>query len=46
MGGKSLTLFGSVARDQAKEGSDADFLVEFSQMEDGTAQAVLNMAVL
>ncbi|MDB9526002.1 nucleotidyltransferase family protein [Oscillatoria sp. CS-180] len=31
MGVKSLTLFGSVARDQAKEDSDVDFLVEFSQ---------------
>jgi predicted nucleotidyltransferase len=30
-GVKSLFLFGSVARDQAHPGSDADFLVEFSK---------------
>ena len=29
MGVKSLRLFGSVARDEAKEDSDIDFLVEF-----------------
>jgi predicted nucleotidyltransferase len=28
---KSLSIFGSVARDEAKEGSDIDLLVEFSQ---------------
>ncbi|MEQ8958365.1 MAG: nucleotidyltransferase domain-containing protein [Coleofasciculus sp. C2-GNP5-27] len=28
---KSLELFGSVARDEAKADSDVDFLVEFSQ---------------
>ncbi|KYC38096.1 DNA polymerase III subunit beta [Scytonema hofmannii PCC 7110] len=30
MGVKSLDLFGSVARDEAKSGSDIDFLVEFN----------------
>lgn len=29
-GVKSLTLFGSVARDQARPDSDVDFLVEFT----------------
>ena len=29
MGVKSLRLFGSVARDEAKDDSDIDFLVEF-----------------
>jgi len=29
MGVASLALFGSVVRDQAREGSDIDFLVEF-----------------
>ncbi len=29
MGVKSLRLFGSVARDEAREDSDLDFLVEF-----------------
>ncbi|WP_322096599.1 MULTISPECIES: nucleotidyltransferase family protein [Planktothricoides] len=29
MGVKSLALFGSVARDEAKPDSDVDFLVEF-----------------
>ena len=28
---KSLSLFGSVARDEAKEDSDIDFLVEFKE---------------
>ena len=28
---KSLSLFGSVARDEATEASDVDFLVEFSE---------------
>jgi predicted nucleotidyltransferase len=28
---KSLSIFGSVARDEAKEGSDIDLLVEFSE---------------
>jgi hypothetical protein len=31
MGVKSLILFGSVARDQAGETSDVDFLVQFSR---------------
>jgi predicted nucleotidyltransferase len=31
MGVKSLDLFGSVARDEAKTGSDIDFLVEFNR---------------
>ena len=31
MGVRSLALFGSVARDEAKPGSDVDLLVEFSQ---------------
>ena len=31
LGVKSLFLFGSVARDQAHPGSDADFLMEFSK---------------
>ena len=30
-GVKSLSLFGSVARDEAKEDSDIDFLVEFKE---------------
>ncbi len=30
MGVKSLDLFGSVARDEAREDSDIDFLVEFN----------------
>ena len=31
LGVKSLSLFGSVARDDAKENSDIDFLVEFKE---------------
>jgi len=31
MGVKSLNLFGSVARDEARSDSDIDFLVEFNQ---------------
>ena len=31
MGVKSLDLFGSVARDEARSDSDVDFLVEFDQ---------------
>ncbi|MEQ9485543.1 nucleotidyltransferase family protein [Coleofasciculus sp. F4-SAH-05] len=31
LGVKSLELFGSVARDEARTDSDVDFLVEFSQ---------------
>ncbi len=31
MGVKSLQLFGSVARDQARRDSDVDFLVEFDR---------------
>jgi len=31
MGVKSLDLFGSVARDEARPDSDVDFLVEFSR---------------
>jgi len=31
LGVKSLELFGSVARDEARADSDVDFLVEFSQ---------------
>lgn len=31
LGVKSLDLFGSVARDEARPDSDVDFLVEFSQ---------------
>jgi predicted nucleotidyltransferase len=31
LGVKSLDLFGSVARDQAREDSDVDFLVEFDK---------------
>jgi predicted nucleotidyltransferase len=31
LGVKSLTLFGSVARDEARPDSDVDFLVEFNQ---------------
>jgi predicted nucleotidyltransferase len=31
LGVKSLNLFGSVARDEARSGSDVDFLVEFNQ---------------
>lgn len=31
MGVKSLNLFGSVARDEARSDSDVDFLVEFYQ---------------
>jgi uncharacterized protein len=31
MGVSSLSLFGSVARDEAKPGSDVDILVEFSE---------------
>jgi predicted nucleotidyltransferase len=31
LGVKSLTLFGSVARDQARPDSDVDFLVEFNR---------------
>ncbi|TRV45568.1 MAG: nucleotidyltransferase [Microcystis panniformis Mp_MB_F_20051200_S9] len=31
LGVKSLTLFGSVARDQARHDSDVDFLVEFNR---------------
>jgi predicted nucleotidyltransferase len=31
MGVKSLNLFGSVARDEAEENSDVDFLVEFNR---------------
>ena len=31
LGVKSLDLFGSVAREQAKPDSDVDFLVEFSK---------------
>lgn len=31
LGVKSLRLFGSVARDEAKPNSDIDFLVEFEQ---------------
>jgi hypothetical protein len=31
MGVKSLNLFGSVARDEATENSDVDFLVEFNR---------------
>lgn len=31
MGVKSLNLFGSVARDEARPDSDVDFLVEFNQ---------------
>lgn len=31
LGVKSLDLFGSVARDEARLGSDVDFLVEFKQ---------------
>ncbi len=31
MGVRSLTLFGSVARNETKPGSDVDLLVEFSQ---------------
>lgn len=31
MGVTSLALFGSVVRDQAREGSDVDFLVEFDR---------------
>ncbi|HCF26975.1 MAG TPA: nucleotidyltransferase [Cyanobacteria bacterium UBA11049] len=31
LGVKSLDLFGSVARDEARQDSDVDFLVEFSQ---------------
>ena len=31
MGVKSLTLFGSVARDEASPGSDVDLLVEFNR---------------
>jgi hypothetical protein len=31
MGVQSLDLFGSVARDEARPGSDVDFLVEFVQ---------------
>lgn len=31
MGVRTLSIFGSVARDQAGPGSDVDFLVEFDQ---------------
>lgn len=31
LGVKSLDLFGSVARDEARPGSDIDFLVEFEE---------------
>ena len=31
MGVKSLNLFGSVARDEARPDSDVDFLVEFNR---------------
>jgi hypothetical protein len=31
LGVKSLDLFGSVARDEARQDSDVDFLVEFSK---------------
>jgi predicted nucleotidyltransferase len=31
LGVKSLNLFGSVARDEARSDSDVDFLVEFNQ---------------
>ncbi len=31
LGVKSLSLFGSVARDEARPDSDVDFLVEFNQ---------------
>lgn len=31
LGVKSLDLFGSVARDEARDDSDVDFLVEFDQ---------------
>ncbi|TRU83627.1 MAG: hypothetical protein EWV54_19670, partial [Microcystis novacekii Mn_MB_F_20050700_S1D] len=31
LGVKSLSLFGSVARDEAHSDSDVDFLVEFNQ---------------
>ena len=35
LGVKSLTLFGSVARDEARPDSDVDLLVEFNQQDDG-----------